>query len=58
MADRGVSQARIGDALGISQQQVSERLAGRVEFRAGELAVVARELRVSIADLIDPAVTT
>lgn len=40
-AQQRISQIRIAEALGMSQQSVSKRMSGRVPFRIDELYIVA-----------------
>lgn len=44
MARRGVTQRQVAEALGISQPQISKRLAGRIAFDVVELQVIGRML--------------
>ena len=44
-----VTQTDLGEALGLTQTQVSRRLAGHVEFGATELAVLADYLGVAVS---------
>ena len=50
LAERGISQSEAGRIIGRAQPSICNRLAGRTDFRASELAALARYLRV------DPAV--
>lgn len=50
MARDGVSQADMAEVLGVAQQQVSQRLAGKARFRFSELVVLAEHFGVTIAD--------
>lgn len=52
MARSRVSQAQLGQALGLTQQAISRRLNGVVAFDVDELAVTADLLSVPIASLI------
>jgi len=52
MARRRVTQRQIAEALGLSQTQISRRLAGEVAFNVDELAVVADFLGVAISTLV------
>lgn len=56
MIAAGVRQAEIAKVLGISQGQVSQRLAGNVDFTITELTRVAICLSVSVTDLLPAAV--
>lgn len=49
MAARGVSQAQLAAALGLTQSSISRRLAGSQPFRTDELEAVAAHLGVRIA---------
>lgn len=55
MARARVPQVRIAAALGLTQQAVSRRLRGEVEFTVSELATVAAELSVPVSALIPDA---
>lgn len=52
MAEAGVNQADIAVDLGITRQAVSQRLTGRLDWKVGELRLVARRCNVSITDLL------
>ena len=52
MARVRVSQTQVGRALGITQQAVSRRLKGEVDFTVTELATVAELLGVETATLL------
>lgn len=55
MARRGVTQADLAAALGITQPGVSARLHGRTDWRLKELSVVAETLGVPLSALLDGA---
>lgn len=55
LARRRLGQVQIAQALGISQAAVSRRLNGSVPLDVNELAVIARLLGVSAADLLPAA---
>lgn len=55
MARRGISQEEVSRALGLTQPQVSRRLAGRVEFSASEVPKLSELLDVSVASLFGEA---
>lgn len=59
MARRGVKQAELAGALGMSQSMLSYRLSGQVVFNVDELARIAAVLEVPVATLLDeePATT-
>ena len=52
MARRELRQSHVGDAIGLSQAQVSQRLSGAIDWRATELAAVADLFGMSVADLM------
>lgn len=52
MARRGVSQAKLAAALGLSQPSISARLRGVTPFDVDELHAVADFLDVSAASLL------
>jgi transcriptional regulator with XRE-family HTH domain len=51
MREHKVSQGQLATELRISQQAVSRRLAGDVDFTIGELATVARTLHTPLTEL-------
>jgi len=53
IARRGKTQGDIAAVLGFTRQSLSQRLLGRVEFRASELQAIADHLGVSIAELVE-----
>jgi transcriptional regulator with XRE-family HTH domain len=53
MARRKKTQADLADLLGIVRQGVSQRLAGQVDFRIGELQTIADYFGVPLAELVD-----
>lgn len=55
MAERGVSQETVGVALGITQEAVSRRVRGVVEWRATELLKLAPVLEISVGEILDVA---
>lgn len=48
-----LTQTAIGDALHMSQSALSRRYLGRVEWRASELAVLARLLGTTVEQLTE-----
>lgn len=52
MARRAISQASLGEALGLSQASVSLRLNGKVAFSIDELARAAGLFGVSLETLV------
>lgn len=55
MARRGVRQAALAAALGLSQPQVSARLRGVVPFNVNELHAVSEFLGVPVTTLLEGA---
>lgn len=55
LARRKRNQRELAEALGISQTQVSRRLAGEIAFNVDELAIVAAFLGVPMSLLIATA---
>lgn len=51
MEERRLTQEEIAAALGISQEAISRRVRGKVEWRGSELVIVADLLSVDVADL-------
>lgn len=56
MAEHGISQTRVADALGYTQSQVSRRLDGSVVFDVKELVIIAALCGVPVASFL-PAPT-
>lgn len=52
------TQADLARVLGVRQQAVSARLAGRVPFRADEIATIAAWLDVPVATLFPESVAS
>ena len=52
IARRGMSQAAVSKAIGISQGQFSKRLRGTIAFDINELDAIATVLDVPMSDLI------
>lgn len=50
---QGLGQEAVGEALGVSQPQISRRIAGSIGFEAAEIARVAHMLGVSPDRLMD-----
>lgn len=57
MARRNVTQARIAQRLGISQQAVSQKLRGHRPLSVDELTAIADELSVEPSLLLQAAVS-
>ncbi len=49
----GVGQDRLAEILGVSQPQISRRIAGTVGFDAAELVRIAAELNIPAARLVE-----
>ena len=52
IARRGMSQAAVRKAIGISQGQFSKRLRGTIAFDINELSAIAKALDIPLADLL------
>lgn len=52
IARKGMTQAEIAAAVGISQSQLSKRLRGSIPFDINELSSIAAVLGVPLGDLI------
>jgi transcriptional regulator with XRE-family HTH domain len=52
MQRKGKSQREVGEALGLRQQNVSQRLLGKVPFDVAELETLAQFLGVPFTSLI------
>jgi predicted transcriptional regulator len=53
LARGGVTQADVASWLGLNQAAISKRLRGVIDWRLGELQVIAEKLGVPIARLIE-----
>jgi predicted transcriptional regulator len=53
LAERGLSQPRLADALGLSQASVSRRLAGKTAWKVSELAQLAVLLDTTPARILE-----
>lgn len=51
----GLGQEKVADLLGISQPQVSKRIAGSIGFEAAELVKIAEGLGIPVARLVEIA---
>lgn len=54
MARKRLTQRQLAAALGMSQPQVTKRLAGTIEFRPSELEKTAELLGIPITRLLPP----
>lgn len=52
LRDRGVSVADVARSLGITQQSVYNKLKGKTEFKASEVAEIARMLGCKVEELL------
>lgn len=52
MRSQGLSQARLAESLGCTQQALSRRLTGLVTFDVRELAVIADALHTTVEALV------
>ena len=53
LARRRITQTDVAQRLGVTRQNVAQRLNGSVDFRVGELIAVADMLGITIAELLD-----
>lgn len=54
MRTRGVTQEQLADSTGIALRTLQRRLGGESDWTTGEIAKIARSLKVSVSSLIDP----
>jgi transcriptional regulator with XRE-family HTH domain len=52
LARRRITQTDVAERLGVSRQNVAQRLNGSVDFRVGELISIANMLEITIGDLV------
>jgi len=52
MRERKITQAKLADVLGISQQHVSARLLGQVRFSVADLAALANYFKCTPGELL------
>ena len=52
IARRGMTQAEVAAAMGVSQSQFSKRLRGTIPFNINELSTIATLLDVPLGDLL------
>jgi transcriptional regulator with XRE-family HTH domain len=53
MIRAGKGQDDLAEVLGVSQPQISKRLAGTIGFEAAELVRIAAELNIPVARLVE-----
>lgn len=49
----GIGQERLAAILGVSQPQISKRLAGSIGFEGAELVRIAADLGIAVSRLVD-----
>jgi transcriptional regulator with XRE-family HTH domain len=54
MARKGLTQRKLAEALGMSQPQITKRIAGRIEFRPSELEKAAELLGIPMTRFLPP----
>ena len=52
LARRRITQTDVAQRLGVTRQNVAQRLNGSVDFRVGELILIANMLGITIGDLV------
>ena len=52
LARKRISQTEVAARLGVSRQNVAQRLSGRVDFRVGELVAIAGLLNIPVTALL------
>jgi transcriptional regulator with XRE-family HTH domain len=52
LARRRITQTDVAERLGVSRQNVAQRLNGSVDFRVGELISIANMMGITIVDLV------
>jgi len=52
LARRRITQTEVAQRLGVTRQNVAQRLNGTVDFRVGELISIANMLDITIGDLV------
>lgn len=53
LARRRIKQGDVADKLGVSRQNVAQRLNGTVDFRISELIAIAELCGITVAELVD-----
>ena len=54
LARHRITQTEVANRLCVSRQNVAQRLNGTVDFRVGELILIADMMGITIGDLIGP----
>lgn len=54
LAEQKISAAELARRVGLQQSYVSRRMRGDVPWRTPDLALIAAELHVTVADLVSP----
>jgi transcriptional regulator with XRE-family HTH domain len=49
----GKRQVKLAKLLGLSQQSISRKLRGEIEWRVSELVRIAKEYEVTVTDLLE-----
>ena len=55
MARQGINQSELGELVGRTQNAISRRLTGKVQFSMGEIEEIAQALDVTVDQLIPRA---
>lgn len=53
MARRGIRQTDLAEVLGMSQASLSNRLAGKAEWKLSELQVIAQHMGIPLTRLLE-----
>jgi transcriptional regulator with XRE-family HTH domain len=56
LARKRISQTKVADHLGVSRQNIAQRLNGRVDFRVSELVAIASLLGIPVTALLSDTV--
>lgn len=54
LAEQKISASELARRVGLKQSYVSRRMRGDVPWRTPDLALIAAELQVTVADLVSP----
>lgn len=55
LARKRITQTKVAARLGVSRQNVAQRLSGRVDFRVSELVAIAELLEIPVTALLADA---